>query len=85
MTSESETKNDTRDEAGGGGDGGDGGDGGPPMSPGVAIRRGGRLQIAVAVGAAILSVASAVAAILGQEIQYRQMRAIETIAHRCSR
>lgn len=82
MTSESDIRNEIERELDGGAPPPTGGE--PPMSPGVA-RRGGRLQIALAIGAAILSVASAVAAILGQEIQYRQMRAIETIAHRCSR
>lgn len=48
-------------------------------------RRGNRLQIMLSAAMAILSIASAVSAIVGQEIQYRQMRAVESIADRCYR
>lgn len=61
----------------------------PDLTPEVEVvdarsaQGGRRMQTAIAVGAAILSIASAAASILGQEIQYRQMRAIEKIADHC--
>jgi hypothetical protein len=60
-------------------------DPGAPTLANPSLRRGRRVQIAATVGGAALAIAAAVSGILGQGIQYRQMRAIEAIAHRCYR
>lgn len=54
----------------------------PPTASPRASRR---VQIAVTVVGAVLSAAAAISAIVGQQIQYRQMRAVEDIADRYRR
>lgn len=55
----------------------------PTTLPGTRSSR--RIQIAVTIGGVLLSATAAISAIVGQQIQYRQMRAVEGIAHRCYR